>query len=377
MRKDSGSPFDEDVPEAGLYPAGMLAWNMRGSGYNVKVYKTNYWAGVANDSFWVTESGLQNDGAMWAGQDAVKKVIVQRMGAALVGTDELRSETVEFTLIATPGFPEMIDEMVALNVDRKETAFVVADTPMTLKPKGTDLQAWATNSNNAAGNGDVGLTSSSAYVGVYYPSGLATNTNGAEVVVPASHIALRTLAYNDTVAYPWFAPAGAQRGLISNVSSLGYLNDSKEYVSVSLNEGLRDVLYANKINPMTYMPGIGNVVYGQKTLSPGDSAMDRINVARLVNYLRDRFDKMSKPFLFEPHDQRTRDGVINMFNNFLADIISKRGLYDFLVVCDASNNTPARIDRNELWIDVAIQPMKAIEFIYIPVRIKNTGEPLI
>ena len=299
------------------------------------------------------------------------------MASVMASTDDLRSETVDFTLIAAPGFPELIDEMVTLNVDRKETAFVVADTPFTLKAKGTDIQRWGSNADNATGNGKDGLTTNSPYVGVYYPSGLATNTNGAEVVVPASHMALRTISYNDTVVYPWFAPAGSNRGLISNASSVGYLDENSEYVPVSLNEGLRDVLYSQRINPMTFMPGVGLVVYGQKTLNPGASAMDRVNVARLVNYLRDRFEAMSKPFLFEPNDQRTRDNVITMFNNFMGDIASKRGLYDFLVVCDTTNNTPARIDRNELWIDVAIQPMKAVEFIYIPVRIKNTGEAMI
>jgi phage tail sheath protein FI len=85
---------------------------------------------------------------------------------------------------------------------------------------------------------------------------------------------------------------------------------------------------------------------------------------------------MAQPFLFEPNDTYTRDQVLEVFNGFMADLITKRALYDFLVVCDDSNNTPTRIDRNELWIDVAIQPVKAIEFIYIPVRIKNTGEAL-
>jgi len=364
-----------DAPSAALYPVGMLAWNMRASGYNVKRFVRDY--APAGGDTWVTESGLQSSGTMYSGSEAVKKVIVQSMASVMASTDDLRSETVDFTLIAAPGFPELIDEMVTLNVDRKETAFVVADTPFTLKAKGTDIQRWGSNADNATGNGKDGLTTNSPYVGVYYPSGLATNTNGAEVVVPASHMALRTISYNDTVAYPWFAPAGSNRGLISNASSVGYLDENSEYVPVSLNEGLRDVLYSQRINPMTFMPGVGLVVYGQKTLNPGASAMDRVNVARLVNYLRDRFEAMSKPFLFEPNDQRTRDNVITMFNNFMGDIASKRGLYDFLVVCDTTNNTPARIDRNELWIDVAIQPMKAVEFIYIPVRIKNTGEAMI
>ena len=114
----------------------------------------------------------------------------------------------------------------------------------------------------------------------------------------------------------------------------------------------------------------------QKTLATTASAMDRINVSRLIVYLRYHLDLIAKPFLFEPNDRITRDQVTDTFNRFLEDLTSKRALFDFLVVCDETNNTGARIDRNELYIDIAIQPVKAIEFIYIPLRIKNTGESL-
>jgi len=111
----------------------------------------------------------------------------------------------------------------------------------------------------------------------------------------------------------------------------------------------------------------------KKTLHNFDSALDRVNVARLVAYLRERFDHIARPFLFEINDQQTRDRAKLVFERFLADILSRRGIYDFAVVCDETNNTPARIDRNELYIDVAIEPAKVAEFIYIPIRIVNTG----
>ena len=145
---------------------------------------------------------------------------------------------------------------------------------------------------------------------------------------------------------------------------------------MSLSEGQRDTLYSNKVNPIAFIPNRGLVVFGQKTLSPVASALDRINVARLIVHLRYQLDLIAKPFLFEPNDRITRDQVVDTFNRFMEDLVSKRALFDFLVVCDESNNTPARIDRNELYIDIAIQPVKAIEFIYIPLRIKNTGESL-
>jgi phage tail sheath protein FI len=135
-------------------------------------------------------------------------------------------------------------------------------------------------------------------------------------------------------------------------------------------------MYANKVNPIAFIPNRGLVVFGQKTLAPTASALDRINVARLIVYLRYQLDLIAKPFLFEPNDRITRDQVTDTFNRFLEDLTAKRALFDFLVVCDETNNTDTRIDKNELWIDIAIQPIKAVEFIYIPLRIKNTGESL-
>jgi phage tail sheath protein FI len=178
------------------------------------------------------------------------------------------------------------------------------------------------------------------------------------------------------VAYPWFAPAGFTRGLVSAVSSVGYLNAENEYVPVALSQGQRDTLYQNKINPIAFIPGRGLVVYGQKTLSPLSSALDRVNVARLINYLNYQLDILAKPFLFEPNDKQTRDSVARTFESFFGDLVGLRAVYDFAVVCDETNNSPTRIDRNELWIDVAVKPTKAIEFIYIPLRILNTGDPL-
>ena len=210
----------------------------------------------------------------------------------------------------------------------------------------------------------------------YYEYSAKKSVDGNSVMVPPSHIAVRTYAYNDSVAFPWFAPAGFQRGLVNNATSVGYLDDEGEFVAIALTEGQRDVLYTNKINPIANLPNKGLVVFGQKTLQPVASALDRVNVARLINYLRVQFDEAAKPFLFEPNDAQTRRQVLSVFNNLLGDVQSKRGLFDFLVVCDTTNNTPIRIDRNELYIDIAIQPIKAVEFIYIPVRIKNTGEDL-
>jgi hypothetical protein len=315
----------------------------------------------------------KNDGSMYGLRKATHNLVKSKMQGAITANDDIRAETNSFNIIAAPGFPEMLDEMIALSADRRNTAFVVGDTPFRLKADATSLTNWATNANNASENGEDGLVSSSPYAAVYYPSGQSTNLDGTNVVVPSSHIALRTLAFNDQVAFPWFAPAGFQRGLVSNATSVGYVDPtSGEFTPVTLNEGQRDTLYQNKVNPIAQFPGRGLSVFGQKTLNPSASALDRINVARLVTYLRERLDDMVKPFIFEPNDEVTRANAKSTVDGFLEQLIIQRGLFDYITVCDGTNNTPARIDRNELYIDIAIQPVKAVEFIYIPIRIQNT-----
>lgn len=369
--------LDADAPSPLLYPGGMLLWNTRYSTNNVKKWIVDYtFEGTLIGNRWVTESGNRADGSPYMGQDAVKQVIIESMAAALAANEDIRAESIFYNLIVAPGFPEMIDEMVTLNTDRLLTSFVIGDTPFTLGSTGTELQNWATNFNGAVSNGDDGLLTSDTYVGMYYPSGLTTNVDGQEVVVPPSHIALRTMGFNDQVAYQWFAPAGYQRGVVTNAVNVGFVNEEDEFVPVELNQGQRDVLYTNNINPIAFRPNKGLVVFGQKTRHPISSALDRINVVRLINYIRYQSPQLAEPFLFQPNDEITRAQVVTAFNRMLNELVVLRGLYDFLVVCDDSNNTDARIDRNELWIDILIQPVKAIEFIYIPVRVRNTGSDL-
>ncbi len=375
----TANSLDSDAPDALAYPTGILLFNTRYSTRVVKEWKHDHAYKIGDGPSaigdrWTLKSGLSYDGSLITGNDAIKQVVVEAMAAAIASNDDIRAEAVFYNLIAAPGYPELMDEMVALNIDRKETAFILGDTPMTLKPSGTALQEWASNANVVPSTGDDGLTTSDENLGVFYPSGLATNLDGNEVVVPASHMELRTFAYNDQVAYPWFAPAGLQRGVIQNASSVGYVDDEGEYVAVSLNEGQRDVLYTNSLNPIRTIPNSGVVNWGQKTRSPvPNSALSRINVARLINYMRYQLDRLVQPFIFEPNDAQTRGNVKTAVDSFMAELVTLRGVTDFVVVCDQSNNTPDRIDRNELWIDIAIVPTKAIEFVYIPIRIKSTG----
>jgi hypothetical protein len=265
--------------------------------------------------------------------------------------------------------------MVALNNERNNTAFIVGDTPLRLQDTGTAITVWATDAGGLGVPDGDGLNVASAYLGVFYPSCQTTDLSGSTVVQPPSHMLLRTIVRNDEVAFPWLAPAGTRRGTVDNASALGYIDAATgEFQQIATRLGLRDTLYENRVNPLTFIPGVGIVNYGNKTTQATASALDRINVARLVAFIRGRLTEIGNQFLFEPNDQVTRDEIKNTIEGLMNDLIAKRGIYDYLVVCDDSNNTPARIDRNELYVDIAIEPVKAVEFIYIPVRIKNTGE---
>jgi hypothetical protein len=376
------SLVDENAPDPTLFPDGILVWNSMVSTGNVKQYSNVLDANgtPTGDKAWFTLSGNKEDGSPYMLRKAQRRAVVKALQSAVASNETIREDMTYFTLIAAPGYPELIDEMLSLNTDRKETAFVIVDTPMRLAPQGQTLINWMSG-NGASSTGEDGLVVSggAAYqAGCYYPSALATDLSGNDVVVPASHVVLRTYAYNDQVAYPWFAPAGLTRGVVTNASNVGYINAEGEFMPVALTTGQRDTLYGDGsrvgINPIARFPGQGVYVFGQKTLQVGSGALDRVNVARLLAYLRERFDPLARPFIFEPNDKITRANVKQVFDSFLGELLAKRAIYDFIVVCDETNNTPARIDRNELYVDVAIEPVKAAEFIYIPVRVVNTGE---
>ena len=390
---------DPDAPDARTFPAGMLLFNTRFSTYNVKSYQPMYFrAGggfsattdytqtgyqwgdtnamvfyaLPNPARWVTASGKQTSGAPYMGRKAQRIMVVTALQATVIANQAIRSEVVFFNLIAAPGYPELIPDLNLLNTDMKDVAFVVGDTPIRLPSDGTSQQNWATNAANASVTGEDGLLTSGDYIAVWYPWGLGTNLDGTEIMIPPSAIALVTIAYNDQVAYPWYAPAGFTRGLVSNATSVGYLNSNGEYVSTILNQGQRDVMYTNNINPIAYIPRRGLVVYGQKTLDPVTTALDRINVARLMNYIAYNLDLIVKPFLFEPNTTTTRANARIIVEKFFSQLVSLNGLYDYAVVCDTTNNTPTTIDANELWLDASVQPVKSVEFIYIPVRVLTT-----
>jgi hypothetical protein len=320
---------------------------------------------IAGDVFTVQITAAAGPGPLGSSDSARRANIVAAIAAQINSNTEVRSEIYEYNIILAPGYHEVVDELQALSVAISEEAFVIGDTQFTDTP--AQAATWGgTNAFRPATN--------TAY---YYPHGIASNLDGANVFIASSGIALRTIATSDNASEIWFAPAGANRGNVTGVDDIGYITGTlgtpTTFKPVKLNPGQRDALYEKSINPIAFFPGRGILVFGQKTSTTTASALDRINVSRLMMYIKRGLRKGAFPYIFEPNDSITRGNLKSMVDGFLGDIMIKRGLYDFATLCNEVNNTPTRIDRNELWCDAALKPVKTAEFVYIPVRVVSTG----
>lgn len=370
---------DPDCPSYAEYPRGILLFNTRRSGMNVKQFVVDHFAGYENPpsylNAWVSASGNNEYGVAYMGRRAQRALVAAKMASAVSNSVEAVEEVRNFNLMCAPGYPELTSTLTTLNVNRKETAFIIVDSPLRLESDSNTLDAWSRNLNLAVDNNEQGFVSYYEYMAGYYPAGFTRDLDGNYAVVPASHMVLRSMIRSDQKSYVWFAPAGTRRGTVDNATAIGYIDSATGlFQSIAVSNNLRDVLYNGKVNPISVLSDSGITIYGQKTRSATTSALDRVNVARLVVYLRRQLDLIARQYIFEPNDEITRREIKNQIEKELNSVKVNRGLYDYAVVCDSSNNTPDRIDRNELWVDVAIEPVKAVEFIYIPVRIKNTGD---
>ena len=201
------------------------------------------------------------------------------------------------------------------------------------------------------------------FAGSYWPWVSVPSTElGRNVWCPVSTVMQGVYAANDRVAAPWFAPAGLNRGGLPIVRT--------EY---KLTQALRDKLYDNKVNPIATFPRVGPVAYGQKTLQKKASALDRINVRRLLISLKNFIGDTSKNLVFEQNTTVTRNKFLNSVNPFLESVQQRQGLYAFRVVMDETNNTAEAIDRNQLVGQIFIQPTKTTEFIILDYTIQPTG----
>jgi phage tail sheath protein FI len=202
------------------------------------------------------------------------------------------------------------------------------------------------------------------YAATYFPDvSIADDRNGNPVRVPASIAALSALGFNDSVAYPWFAPAGFNRAALSNVSN----------VATRLNTADRDDLYDSRINPIASFPQAGFVIFGQKTLQQARSALDRVNVRRMLLEVKRLISDVAKKLVFEQNTPSTRSKFISQVTPLLATVQSQQGIDKFSVVMDSSNNTVEDIESNRLNGRIVLVPTRAVEYIAIDFIITNSG----
>ena len=202
----------------------------------------------------------------------------------------------------------------------------------------------------------------SSYAAVYWPHVQVFNTfAGAEQFYDPTIFAARQCAFTDAVSDPWFAPAGFNRGRLTKPTN----------IELNLNQGDRDALYDSSINPILNDPTTGITIFGQRTTQRAPTALDRVNVRRLMIFLRKVLQELGKPFQFEPNDQFTWELVEDAINPFLDDLVARRALIEAAVKCDSTTNTPARVDRNELWVSITIKPTKAAESIVFEVNLTS------
>jgi len=259
----------------------------------------------------------------------------------------------QFNVVAVPGLTiednaATIARVVSLAEDRGDAIAVVDPTP---------FKSLIVDVTTAASGVD------SSFAAAYWPWVQVLSATSKNVWVPASTIIPAVYALNDRVAAPWFAPAGLVRGGVPGVIQ----------AERKLTKANRDTLYDNKVNPIATFPGQGITVLGQKTLQSAPTALDRVNVRRLIIELKEFVNNVSRGLLFEQNTIATRNRFLSAVNPYLESVVQRQGLFAYNVVMDDTNNTPEVIDRNQLVGQIYIQPTKTVEFIVIDFVVQPTG----
>lgn len=260
----------------------------------------------------------------------------------------------KFNVLLTPGLFNSLHTSQASSIinntqNRGDSIYVLDLVPYNSQVSTVSTQAASRNTSYA--------TSYWPWLQILDPD------SGQQVWVPASTLIGGVYAFNDSVSEPWFAPAGINRGGLGNVIR----------AERKLAQSDRDTLYSNKVNPIATFPGTGVVVYGQKTLQQKASALDRVNVRRLLIALKSYISQVANNLVFEQNTIATRNSFLAQVNPYLESVQQRQGLYAFKVVMDDSNNTPDVIDRNQMIGQIYIQPTKTAEFIYLDFNITPTG----
>ncbi len=303
-----------------------------------------------------------NDGTM-SGAGSLNNVISAYRKAAELMTDPMIVNT---NLLAIPGIRDtfVTDRALRLNKDYSMSMYVMdiqhydedenrlfLDDPAFSNPRETAEQFESRGVDNN-------------YAATYYPDVYIQDpVNNRNVLVPSSVVAYSALGYNDQVAYPWFAPAGFNRGSLSTVVN----------TEVRLSTGDRDNLYDARINPIANFPSGGFVIFGQKTLQKSKSALDRVNVRRMLLEVKRLVVQIADKLLFEPNTPATRQKFVGQIAPILALVQSQQGIEKFSVVCDDTNNTQDDVEQNKLNGRIVVVPTRSIEFIAIDFIVTNSG----
>jgi hypothetical protein len=267
----------------------------------------------------------------------------------LSNKDAYRFNTVYAPGITSQNSPSQVNSIVQLAQDRGDNIAVV------------DMVGYAQNISTVTSEAN---SYDNSYAATYWPwVQIRSRETGKVNFVPASTLIPAIYEYNDKVSAEWFAPAGLNRG------GMGTVLQPERRLSVAN----RNTLYAGKVNPIAIFPGVGTVVYGQKTLQQKASALDRVNVRRLLIALKTYIGQIGETLVFEPNTQVTRNRFLNQVNPYLEYVQQRQGVYAFQVIMDETNNTPDVIDRNQLVGTIYIQPTRAAEFIYLNFNILPTG----
>jgi phage tail sheath protein FI len=283
-----------------------------------------------------------------------------------LGTQALRQavdiiadpDFIDINMLAIPGVysSKVVDYAINKIEDRADAFYVIDVSGSTVTAVVQEVQGRGFDTN---------------YASVYYPSiRVNDDVNGVVKTLPASIPAIGVIAFSDRVSYPWFAPAGLNRAGLSR-DTIGF-----DVLSITdqLKADERDTLYENRINPIARFPDVPQgVVWGQKTLQLKSSALDRINVRRLMIRAKKLIASAIKFLVFEPNNPQTQTRFRQLVNPILGDIQQKQGLTQFKVVMDETTNTPDLIDRNILAGKIFLVPTRSAEFISVDFVISKTG----
>lgn len=353
--------LDPDCPNPYAYPEYMVLFNTRLSTNNVKKYD-------AEKGYWVTASGNASNGAGLFGTNAQRKMIVDALNGAVNSCEELSSTAYDFFYACCPGYPEVDVALSDLNTDKKEMFYIVSDTPKTLKPTVRAITDWGTGVNGTTHGLESRQIRNAYMTRQYPPMGMSSNVDGTSVAIPTSIAKMKNLLNLPTGQIC----AGSQYGVISNIGSTGYITEENEYAIVSVNEGLGEAIVGQAMNPIMMRRNTGLLLWGENTENNGNTSLSDEHAILSLLRLKRELDEACTPFFFRKNTRATRDDFNYVLRTILNSYVANEEFYDYVLDTETPN-TAETISRKELHAVIAVEIVKGIEFIYIPISVVNTG----